>query len=74
MRLPWRRGAAVEEEPGEDQAGLDLGDPAGTQARDLAEPALAVQADHVADRGRYPARCHRLATAAFRAGEPAENP
>jgi len=47
--LPQRVGTA-EEEPGENQGGLDLADTAGTQARDLTESALAVAADHVADR------------------------
>ena len=45
-----------------------------TEAADLTEPALAVQADHVADRGRRPARCDLLPMAAVRPRQPAQNP
>jgi hypothetical protein len=43
---------AGEVQPGQDKGGLDLGDPAGSEAADLAELAARVQVHHVADRVR----------------------
>jgi hypothetical protein len=71
-RLP-HRGAVCQQQPGEDQAGLDLADTPSTQARDLAEPALTVTADHIAHRHRRPARRHRHPPA-IRTGQPVQHP
>jgi hypothetical protein len=71
-RLP-HRGAVCQQQPGEDQAGLDLADTASTQPRDLAEPALTVTANHITHRHGRPARRHRR-PAAVRAGQPVQHP